>query len=162
MILYKIELKMADKDMKIDSNLKKIITECAKEASLTTVSKKYRRSFSVEDSQPDDYTLIVNINSRDAINPTRSMSTITRAMTRNEDYYDIVKDHIVNGLIFQTRLISEENETILNLSDTEIVSEIISIFFNNDFLPKEKTLASDTAESIRKIVIDYINEKKEL
>lgn len=162
MILYKIELKMADKDMKIDSKLKKIISNCAKEASSTTVSKKYRRTFSVEDIQPNDYTLIVNINSRDAINPTRTMSTITRAMTRNEEYYNLVKDHIVNGLIFQTRLISEENETILTLSDTEIVSEIISIFFNNNLLPKEKSLASDTAEVIRSTILDYINKKKTL
>lgn len=162
MIVYKLELKMADKEMKIDSTIRNMIAECAKEASSTTVSKKYRRSFEVEDDQPNEYTLIIKISSRDAINPTRTISTITRAVTRNDKYYNLVKDHIVNGLIFQTRLISEENEKVISLSDPDIVSEIVSIFFSTDLLPKEKELASNTAENIRSIVIEYLNKKKNI
>lgn len=162
MIIYKVELKMADKVLKIDDSLKSMIIACAKEASSTTVSKKYRRTFTVEKDQPDEYTVIIKIASRESINPTRTMSTITRAVTRNPDYYDLVKDHIVNGLIFNTRLISEENGFIKTMGDTDIVAEILSIFFKDDMTDSEKELASIAAEKIRPIVIDYVNKRNNL
>lgn len=162
MIIYKVELKMADKVLKIDDSLKSMIIACAKEASSTTVSKKYRRTFTVEKDQPDEYTVIIKIASRESINPTRTMSTITRAVTRNPDYYDLVKDHIVNGLIFNTRLISEENGFIKTMGDTDIVAEILSIFFKDDMTDSQKELASIAAEKIRPIVIDYVNKRNNL
>ncbi len=139
-----------------------MISACAQEASLTTVSRKYRRTFTVEDSQPDEYTVIVRISSRDAINPTRTMSTLTRAVTRNPAYRELVKEHVINGLIFQTRLISEEDNKIISMSDPQIVSEIISIFFNCDMSGSAKNLASNTAEKIRAIVLEYTNKRKDL
>ena len=162
MIIYKLELKMADKALRIEDSLKSMIIACAKEANSTTVSKKYRRTFTVEKEQPDEYTLIIKIASRESINPTRTMSTITRAVTRNPDYYNLVKDHIVNGLIFNTRLISEENGIIKTMPDTEIVSEILSIFFKDDMTDREKELASITAEKIRPIVIDFVNKRNNI
>lgn len=162
MIIYKVELKMADKVLRIDDSLKSMIIACAKEASSTTVSKKNRRTFTVEKDQPDEYTVIIKISSRESINPTRTISTITRAVTRNPDYYNLVKDHIVNGLIFNTRLISEENGIVKSMTDTEIVSEILSIFFKNDMTDSEKELASVTAEKIRTIVIDFVNKRNNI
>ena len=162
MIIYKVELKMADKTLKIDNHLKSMIIACAKEASSTTVSRKYRRTFTVEENQPDEYTVIIKIASRDSINPTRTMSTLTRAVARNPDYYNLVKDHIVNGLIFHTRLISEENGKIITMTDTKIVSEILSIFFDNDMSEAEKELASTAAKKIRPIVLEFVNKRIDL
>ena len=158
MLLYKLELRMADKKMKIDKAIRDMIIDCAKEASSSTVSKKYKREFSIEEEQPDDYTLIACIRSRDPINPTRTFSTVTRAVFRNDDYKNLVKDHLVNGLVFQVKPQSTENEKVITLSDTKIVSEIVSIFFDNP-LPSEKKLVCDTADKIRQTVIDYINAK---
>lgn len=90
------------------------------------------------------------------------MSTLTRAVARNPDYYDLVKDHIVNGLIFHTRLISEENGKIITMTDTKIVSEILSIFFDNDMSEAEKELASAAAKKIRPIVLEFVNKRIDL
>lgn len=162
MITYKIEVKMADRSLKMDKKIREMLSECAQKASSTFFSVKNKRSFVVADEQPDEYTAIVYITTRDPINPTRSMSAITRAVTRNEAYYSLVKDHIVNNMIFQTTCIDKEETTVIHQSDTEIVSEIISIFFSRDFSTREKNLARDAAEKIRNIVLEYINGKNEL
>ncbi len=157
MIDYMIELKMADKSFPITDEMKKLISQCALEASATTVSRKNKRTFSVE-KRIDEYTIIIKLQSRDAINPTRTMSTLTRAVVHNEKLYSLVKDHIVNGLIFNTSLLSQNDTQIIHIPDTQIVSEIISIFFKNDYMPKEeKELTEKTASEIRKIIIDYKN-----
>lgn len=157
MIDYMIELKMADKSFPITDEMKKLISQCALEASATTVSRKNKRTFSVE-KRIDEYTIIIKLQSRDAINPTRTMSTLTRAVVHNEKLYSLVKDHIVNGLIFNTSLLSQNDTQIIHIPDTQIVSEIISIFFKNDYMPKEeKELTEETASEIRKIIIDYKN-----
>ncbi len=157
MIDYMIELKMADKSFPITDEMKKLISQCALEASATTVSRKNKRTFSVE-KRIDEYTIIIKLQSRDAINPTRTMSTLTRAVIHNEKLYSLVKDHIVNGLIFNTSLLRQNDTQIIHIPDTQIVSEIISIFFKNDYMPKkEKELTEETASEIRKIIIDYKN-----
>lgn len=161
MIVYFIELKMADKAFPITDEMKELISQCAFEASLTTVSRKNKRTFSVE-RRIDDYTIIIKLESRDAINPTRTMSTLTRAVVHNEKLYSLVKDHIVNGLIFNTSLLKEESGQIIHIPDTQIVAEIISIFFKNDYSPREKALAEKTAAEIRKIVIEYKNKQSAL
>lgn len=157
MIDYIIELKMADKSFPITDEMKELISQCALEASATTVSRKNKRTFSVE-KRIDEYTIIIKLQSRDAINPTRTMSTLTRAVVHNEKLYSLVKDHIVNGLIFNTSLLSQQDAQIIHIPDTQIVSEIISIFFKNDYMPKEeKELTEETASEIRKLIIDYKN-----
>ena len=131
MINYIIELKMADKSLKITDEMKELISQCALEASATTVSRKNKRTFSVE-KRIDEYTIIIKLQSRDAINPTRTMSTLTRAVVHDEQ--------------------------IIHIPDTQIVSEIISIFFSTDYMPKkEKELTEETASKIRKLIIDYKN-----
>ena len=47
-------------------------------------------------------------------------------------------------------------------SDTEIVSEIISIFFEKTMSEKKNALANAAAEDIRSIVLKYLNDKKAL
>lgn len=163
MIDYLIELKMADKSFPITDEMEKLISQCAHEASMTTVSRKNKRTFSVE-KRIDEYTIIIKLQTRDAINPTRTMSTLTRAVVHNEKLYSIVKSHIVNGLIFNTSLLSKKDSRIIHIPDTQIVSEIISIFFNkDDYIPKEeKELAEETASKIRKLIIGYKNKLSNL
>ena len=162
MIDYIIELKMADKAFPITDEMKELISQCALDASTTTVSRKNKRTFSVE-KRIDEYTIIIKLQSRDAINPTRTMSTLTRAVVRNEKLYSLVKDHIVNGLIFNTSLLSQQDTQIIHIPDTQIVSEIISIFFNTDYMPeKEKELTEETASKIRELIINYKNKLSNL
>lgn len=156
MIEYLIELKMADKNFPITDQMMKLIADCANTASLTTVSQKNNRTFSVE-KRVDDYTIIVKIISKSTITPTRTMSTLTRAVTHNEELYNIVKNRIINGLIFHTTVLNMHESQIVHIPDTEIISEIVSIFFKTDYSPKEKILAQETAVKLREIIIEYKN-----
>lgn len=156
MVRYILDLQMAKKDFEITDRMMELISSFAEAATNTIVSKRNKRSFSVLE-RIDKYTLRVQIESRTSINPTRTMSTLTRAATQNEEFYLLVKDNLYNGLIFSTSLISTENAQIIQMADTEIVSEIINIFFKNSYLPSEKELVEDTAEKIREIIIEYKN-----
>ena len=158
MIDYILELKMANKNFPITSEMETLLSICANEASSTVVSQKNKRTFSIL-SRIDDYTLLIKITSKNEINPTRTFSTLTRAVTNNPTLYSLVKNQTVNGMIFSTRLIESQNSQIIHLSDTEIVSEIISIFFKNDYFPKEQLLASETASKVRELIIDFKNNK---
>ena len=62
-------------------------------------------------------------------------------------------NHIINGCIFNSRLLSEEGSQILHLSDPAIVN----IFFGNEFTPKEKEIVESTATEIRELVLSYKN-----
>ncbi len=66
-------------------------------------------------------------------------------------------NHIINGCIFNSRLLSEEGAQILHLSDPAIVSEIVNIFFSNEFTPKEKVIVENTATEIRELILSYKN-----
>lgn len=158
MVEYLIELKMADKTLPISIEMEKIIDECTQEANETTVSLRNKRIFSLE-KRIDDYTLMVKIQSKNTINPTRTLSTLTRAVSRNERMAEILNEgnHIINGCIFNSCLLSEEGSQILHLSDPDIVSEIISIFFGNEYTPKEKVIVDETASKIREIIISHKN-----
>ena len=159
MIHYKLELKMADHSLKINAELKNMLCNCAKYASNSVLSKRTNRKFWIDEDMPDEYTVIVHITSRDPINPTRSISAITRTISKNPSYYSLIENHIVNGMIFKTRCIEKENETIIQKPDDEIVSEIISIFFGNCMSTQEKELRREYADKIRSLILDYINSK---
>lgn len=161
MVEYYIELKMADKELPITDEVERLIADCAAEASLTTVSKKNKRTFSV-DRRLDDHTLLMKLRSRSSVNPTRTMSTLTRAVTRNEKLWLLVKDHIVNGLIFNMTLLSQQYSKIIHVPDTDIVSEIVSIFFKENYAPEEKQLAEKYAEELRKLIIRFKNDQMNL
>lgn len=90
------------------------------------------------------------------------MSTLTRAVCRNEELYSYVKKHIVNGMIFNMTLLSQQNSQIIHIPDTEIISEVVAMFFKNDFLPKEKELAESFSNKIRALVIEYKNKQMNL
>ena len=158
MVKYLIELKMADKNLAISEEMEKIIAQCTQEANETTVSIRNKRLFTLE-KRIDEYTLVVGIQSKTAINPTRTLSTLTRAVSRNARMTEILSNvnHIINGCIFNSRLLSEEGSQILHLSDPAIVSEIVNIFFGNEFTPKEKEIVESTATEIRELVLSYKN-----
>lgn len=161
MVEYYIELRMADKELPITDEVERLIADCAAEASLTTVSKKNKRTFSV-DRRLDDHTLLMKLRSRNSVNPTRTMSTLTRAVTRNEKLWLLVKDHIVNGLIFNMTLLRQQDSKIIHVPDTDIVSEIVSIFFKENYAPEEKQLAEKYAEELRKLIIRFKNDQMNL
>ncbi|MCM1181028.1 MAG: hypothetical protein NC347_12275 [Clostridium sp.] len=161
MVEYLIELRMAEKNLPITARMEELIADCTKEANHTVVSRKNKRTFSIKE-RIDEYTLIIKLQGQGISNPTRTMSTLTRAVCQNEELYSYVKNHIVNGMIFNMTLLSQQNSQIIHIPDTEIISEVVAMFFKNDFLPKEKELAESFSNKIRALVIEYKNEQMNL
>ena len=164
MITYLMSVRMADPTIIIDDKVFSIISECTISASNTVVSRREKRSYEVMGRNKDDEnSIIIKLTSKNPVNPTRSLSTLSRKVLDNKYMSNILEGHTPNGSVFKSELIdSDEDANITYKSDPEIVSEIISLFFDNTMLPKEKELASDTAESIRSIVLEYINNKNSL
>ena len=67
-------------------------------------------------------------------------------------------------MVFRSTLLEEDpiSKKIAYKSDTEIVSEIIAIFFEKTMSEKKNALANAAAEDIRSIVLKYLNDKKAL
>ncbi len=163
MISYKLEVSMADKNLKITNQMYDIICDCCNQASQTIVAKREKRTYTVT-GRKDEYTIYLTLTSRDAVLPNRSLSTLTRKVTANEYMQKILEHHTPNGCVFKTNLLHEDTTTmrITHQTDTEIVSEIISIFFEKTMSKKKLELASTAAENIRNIVIQYLNDKMNL
>ena len=161
MITYILEVRMADSELIITDEMEQIINECTQKANSTIVSQREKRTFSVI-GRKDEYTLMVSLTSRDATNPTRSLSTLSRKVLENDTMSQLLAGHTPNGSVFKAQLIESADSKITFLPDTEIVSEILKIFFDTDSLPREKELSRKFAEEIRNIVIDYKNQKDNL
>ena len=164
MITYLLNVRMADSLLKINDKMLSIITECTSSANETVVSRREKRTFKVLGRiNNDEYYIQIQLTSRDSCNPTRSLSTLSRKVLENEYMSQILEGHTPNGSVFKAELVdTDEHSSITYKSDPEIVSEIISIFFDDKKNDKEKELASDTAEIIRSTILNYINTKNNL
>ena len=164
MITYLLNVRMADSSLKINDKMLSIITECTLSANKTVVSKREKRTFKVLGrNNNDEYSIQIQLTSKNSCNPTRSLSTLSRKVLENDYMSQILEGHTPNGSVFKSELIvTDEHSSITYKSDPEIVSEIISIFFEDQKNAKEKELASDTAEIIRSTILNYINTKNSL
>ena len=159
-----------DKNVKLDSpEWTNAIKEAQNIANQSFSAIRYKRIISKIDFI-DSSTIIARLESRDPINPTRSISSLSFALARNEDAKQshLLDGHIINGRIFKTSLVTENTSQITNLSDMAVVQEIISIFFREkdssiqeDLSSREKKLARNVHDKIRDIVISYVNDKNE-
>lgn len=163
MITYVLSVKMADHSLAISDEIMKIIAACAKEANKTTASRREKRTFELTKRQ-DEYTIIITIKTKNPVIPTRSLSTITRQILKNEFMADILRGRTPNGCVFDATVIDEFQDKLptKNLNDVEIVNEIISIFFSKPISPIERSLNIETANKIKDIIYNYHKEKNEL
>ena len=154
MINYYLELSMADKKLPITERMRDELCECCKQASNTVVARREKRTYSII-GRKDEYTLYMTLTSR---------NTLTRRVTANEYMKKLLVGHTPNGSVFRSTLLEEDpiSKKIAYKSDTEIVSEIISIFFEKTMSEKKNALANAAAEDIRSIVLKYLNDKKAL
>ena len=163
MINYYLELSMADKKLPITERMRDELCECCKQASNTVVARREKRTYSII-GRKDEYTLYMTLTSRNEVLPNRSLSTLTRRVTANEYMKKLLVGHTPNGSVFRSTLLEEDpiSKKIAYKSDTEIVSEIIAIFFEKTMSEKKNALANAAAEDIRSIVLNYLNDKKAL
>lgn len=165
MYVYDIKMSPMDKNVKLDSpEWVNAMIEAKNIANQSFSAIRYKRGISKMDFV-DSSTVVVRLESRDPINPTRSLSSFSIALVKNEEAKQshLLDGHIISGRVFKTSLVSEDTSQITDLSDTGIVQEIISVFFSKkDLSIKEKELVREVRAKIRDIVIAYVNDRNEL
>lgn len=163
MFEYYIEMKMAAKNFIIDSTLEKEIIETAMPNANSSLSSiRNNRVISFE-KRLDDYTLLIKLSSKDKVNPTRSLSSLSNALLNGKMGDYISKNAVYNGCVINAKVINEDFSTVTNVSDICILNEVATILFaKSEMRPKEKELSRKYETKLRSLIVEYINQKKEL
>ncbi len=160
MYIYVMNVSPANKKANCnDPALIQAIKDACNLANQSTNSQRFQRVFTYI-KEVDERTFQVQLQSKTAITPTRTISSISRALMQvcksNPDLYQPL---IYNNSVFSTILVQETKEsqqTYENYQPHEIVQEVIDIFFGQNEKPnKTKQAAREAAEEIRKIVVQY-------
>lgn len=165
MYIYTLEVSMADKDLLFDDQLVAALKEAIDIANKSFSATRYNRTIEFIRKSEDSTFVILKMSSRDSINPTRSISSLSRALVKNENEKKsgLLDGHIINSCVFNTKATETHSESISNLNPTEIVQEVVSIVLGQKYLnDKETKLAKETSQKIKDIVLEYVNKKNEL
>lgn len=165
MYRYLLRLEMAEKGLPISDELFSAIREAADISNGAFSATRYRRKITILALDPSRRSFDVEFTSRDEVPVTRSISSLTRALVKNEQQKNsgLLEGHIVNNRVFLTSLIDSGETEVSALRDTAVVGEIVQLFFGRQELTgSEKELARTACDQIREIVIHYLNEKDKL
>lgn len=163
MYIYDLEITMARKNIPLTEKLVATIKEAIDIANNSFSAIRYQRTIEFI-NQIDDYKIHIRMCSKDPINPTRSISSLSRALVKNEceKKSDILNEYIYNGSVFISKLIGENHKVSTYISETEMVREIISMAFDQKTMNnRDKDLSNKCIHDIKDIVLYYINNKTE-
>lgn len=161
MFVYDLAVTMSKKNVPLETELINAIKEAISIANNSFSAIRYQRTIEYV-NQIDDYRMHLRMKSKDSINPTRSLSSLSRALVKNENTKGstILENYIYNGSVFLSKTLGSSEEVSSHISDTKMVQEIISMVFNQKTMNnRDKDLSKECTEAIRNIVIDYINNK---
>lgn len=165
MYIYDLAVSMSDKELIFDQELIDAIKQAIDIANISFSATRYNRK--IEFIKAISTTSIhLQMTSRDPINATRSISSLSRALVQNEKKKEsgLLEGHIINGCVFNSTLLSQTTSSINDLNPAEIVQEVVSIVLGQKYLrnDKERTLAREASDKIRNIVIEYVNKKNDV
>lgn len=160
---YYIEMKMAMKNFPINSHLEKEIVDYAMPSANSSLSSiRNNRTISFV-KRIDEYTLLIKLTSKDKVNATRSLSSLSYALLNGKMSDYVSQNAVYNGCVINSKVVKEEISTITNVSDINILNEVATILFaKTDMKPKEKELAREYEEKLRYLIVEYLNQKNEL
>lgn len=160
---YYIEMKMAMKNFRINSDLEKEIVDYAMPSANSSLSSiRNNRTISFV-KRIDEYTLLIKLTSKDKVNATRSLSSLSYALLNGKMSDYVSQNAVYNGCVINSKVVKEEISTITNVSDINILNEVATILFaKTDMKPKEKELAREYEEKLRYLIVEYLNQKNEL
>lgn len=155
---YKLSVSLSDTTLKINKKIKDLIIKSAEEANSRRNAISKGRFFKILDLI-DDYHIEIILFSNSEVVPTRSLSALSRSML-SLDSEGILEGHCYRGCVLNAELLSSKEQNKTNISDVEILQEIAAMLFDRTSLNnREKNMAKEASEKIKKIVIDYINKK---
>lgn len=149
---FTLRISLINKNRAIDDLLVEAIKVACKEASETANSKRAGRKY-IYKNRIDAYSVKIQLITQTYVVPTRAISSITRALLRTSIGKELP---VYKGSIISAEILDEGEEDFNNMQDSEIVQEIIAIFFGQTPVNNtDKNLAQEAANDIRKIVIEY-------
>lgn len=162
MYVYDLDVSLYNNGI-IDKKLTEAIKEAIDMANISFSAVRYNRKIEFVEALSDT-NIHLRMTSRDSINPTRSLSSLSRALVKNEAEKNsgILDEHITNGHVFNARILESSSSRIDNLNPTEIVQQTVEIVLGQKFLnDRQRIYAKEASDKIKEIVLDYVNKKNE-
>lgn len=158
MFTYDLSVAMSDKSFSFTNNQEMIqaIKEAIDISNLSFSARRYKRSITFIDFI-DDKHILLRMQSRDRINPTRSLSSLSRALVQNERDKNsgLLEGHLVNGCVFNAIVIEEPPSVpaIEDLSDSEVIQILVEMATGT----KYSEIASETLLAVKEVVLNSLN-----
>jgi len=165
MFLYNLQVSMSDKKLVFDDTLTSAILEAIDIANNSFSATRYNRKIEFIKKSDDLSFIELRMTSNDAINPSRSISSLSRALVKNESLKEshLLDGHIINSCVFNTKVIDSKNDRIESIDPVTLAQEVTSIVLGQKFLnDKETKLAKEAYHKIEEVVLEYVNKKREL
>lgn len=158
MFKYNLSVSMSDSSLKITDEIKQLMIVAAEEANSRRNASRKGRVFQINELI-DEYRINVCLFSDTEVVPTRALSALSRSMI-SLDSNGILEGHYYRGCVLNASILTSSEETTTSISDVQMLQEITALIFDRTSLNnRDKKLAKDTTEAIRKLVINYLNEK---
>lgn len=155
MYVYYLNLTMADKKIEISNEMYNAIEDACKEAETTTNSIRHGRKFKCLE-RINDHSIKLKLESQTEVIPTRSISSITRAILRSENSH-LFENHLYKGSILNATLDRKEIPSVSTPDDYRIIQEVIQIFFGKKDLDSwQRKVADEARKQIRETVTTYL------
>lgn len=159
MYIYDLSVSMSDKKMSFIENkdLLVAIKEAIDISNNSFSAVRYKRTIEFVELI-DDKKMLLRMRSRDETNPTRSLSSLSRALLQNErtKNSNLLDGHLVNGCVFNAKLIDSNKSQKLEIeamTDSEVIKMLVEIVTN----PKYESISKDTLDSVKKILFEALN-----
>lgn len=158
MFEYKLSVSMADSNICInDTTIKKLLIEAIQKVNCTRNSRLKGRIFKLNPEPIDDKHVEITLTSNTEVIPTRALSSLARAIL-DVDTDNTLTSH--RGCIFNSSVITNQENILSNISDVEMMQELQSMVFGQlNMNNRDKQLSREYTQKIRTLVIEYINAK---
>jgi len=157
MFTYHLSVAMSDNTLTFDDTLLQAIKEAITISNNSFSAIRYKRSIEYI-KLLDPNHILLRMHSRDKIQPTRSLSSLSRALVQNErdKGSGLLEGHLINGCVFNAKVVTDPaipDGKSDNLSHTELIHLLIEMAFGT----KYDSIASQTLDAVKQILIDALN-----
>lgn len=160
MIIYDLSVMFAGRETALSAELLDAVRE-AIETSNSAFSAVRRKRRTELVGTIDDHHMHIRISSESEINPTRSMSSVSRALVKNEKSKNsnLLDGRIANGCVFRTVLLPKpRGEEIVpsRLTDSEALQILVEMAVGT----KYEGIAEETLRSVKELLAQKINQTR--
>ena len=158
MFEYKLAVSMADSSISInDITIKKLLIEAIQKVNCTRNSRLKGRIFKLTPEPIDDKHVEITLTSYTEVIPSRALSSLARAILEVDTDNTLTS---YRGCIFNSSVITSQENSLSNISDVEMMQELQSMVFGQlNMNNRDKQLSREYTQKIRILVIEYINAK---